>query len=399
MTIVDWIVVGGGITGSALAYELACQGLSVLLLERHTDLQGGTRFGYGGVAYWAGTTDLTRQLCAEGISRLRILSEALDHDIQFRELDLVLTIPVSIDPVSIAANYSHFAIPPHLVDVKTACELEPLLNPNAISGVLTVKHGHIHLGATVNAYRQAFKRLGGIVQVAEVTELLRDRSRPDRVVGVVCGHETFQAAQVVVCAGALGRRLLKASGISVPLYFTHAELIETPSVEVQLRSLVMPAVTKRFELEAEASRTDLDYLWDEPGHEPTPAILDAGAIQFLDGSLRIGQVSRTLTDPDAPIDAVASEQALRDQVGVLLPALKDLPGTWHRCLVSFSHDRLPLVGAIPQVDGVHLFSGFSNPLAVVTPLAQRFAKVAIGEKDDLLPQVGLTRFQPHSAIA
>jgi glycine/D-amino acid oxidase-like deaminating enzyme len=48
----DWIVIGAGITGAALAYELAKQGLSVLLLERHVSLQGATRFGYGGIAYW-----------------------------------------------------------------------------------------------------------------------------------------------------------------------------------------------------------------------------------------------------------------------------------------------------------------------------------------------------------
>jgi glycine/D-amino acid oxidase-like deaminating enzyme len=30
----DWIVVGGGITGAALSYELAKKGFSVLLLER-----------------------------------------------------------------------------------------------------------------------------------------------------------------------------------------------------------------------------------------------------------------------------------------------------------------------------------------------------------------------------
>jgi len=392
MKTVDWIVVGGGITGSALAYELALQGLSVLLLERDATLQGGTRYGYGGVAYWAGTTPLTTQLCAEGSKRLRDLSTELGHDIQFRELDLVLTIPASANPTTIAQTYSHFAIPPQLVDVKTACELEPLLNPLAISGAMTVKHGHVHLGAMVDAYQQAFTRLGGRIQVREVSHLQRDRNQPDRITGVICGDETYTTANVVICAGALGRSLLKASGITVPLYFTHAELIETPPVDLTLRSLVMPAVTKRFELEAEASRADTDYLWDEPGHEPTPPILDTGAIQFLDGSLRIGQVSRTLTDPNAAIDADLSERSLREQVGIVLPALKDLPGTWHRCLVSFSRDRLPLVGAIPHLAGIHLFSGFSNPLAITTPLARRFAKAAIEPTDELLSQVALTRF-------
>lgn len=388
----DWIVVGGGITGSALAYELASCGLSVLLLERHDRLQGGTRFGYGGVAYWAGTTELTRQLCTEGRERLRTLSDELGSDIQFRELDLVLTIAAEADPTAIAQSYAHFAIPPQLVDVDTACELEPLLNPAAIAGALTVKHGHLDLGATVRAYRQAFTRLGGVVQVGAVTTVLRDRTQPQRIIGVACGDERFHAANVVVCAGAWGRSLLKSAAISVPLYFTHAELIETPTVEVRLRSLVMPAATRRFDLEAEASKAETDHLWDEIGHEPTPPILDAGAIQFLDGSLRIGQVSRTLTDPEATIDATLSEQMMRDQIGAILPALRELPGSWHRCLVSFSRDRLPLVGAIPNLEGIHLFTGFSNPLAITAPLAHRFARAAIGQPDALLSHVSLARF-------
>ncbi|MDX2230304.1 MAG: FAD-binding oxidoreductase [Leptolyngbyaceae cyanobacterium bins.349] len=392
MKVVDWLVVGGGITGSALAYELACQGLSVVVVERHGELQGGTRFGYGGVAYWAGTTALTRQLCAEGIARLRGLSAELGGDIQLRELNLVLTVPTDVDPATIALNYSHFAIAPQLVDVKTACEVEPFLNPLAISGALVVAHGHLHLGATIAAYRQAFGQRGGQTHQGEVTQLLRDRDRPHRITGVRCGAETYQAGNVVICAGALSRALLKMSGIAVPLYFTHAELIETPPVDITLRSLVMPAVTQRFELEAAASQAKIDPVWDEPGHEPHPPILDVGAVQFLDGSLRMGQVSRTLTDPQAPIDATLSERAIREQVGAVLPALKELPGIWQRCLVSFSRDRLPLVGAIPDLEGIYLFSGFSNPLAITTPLARRFAQSAIGQPDDVLAQVAVTRF-------
>ncbi len=392
MKTVDWLVVGGGITGSALAYELARQGWQVTLLERHADLQGSSRFGYGGVAYWAGTTPLMRQLCAEGITQLRTLATELDADIQFRELDLVLTIPAAVDPEAIAATYTPFAIPPYLVDVKTACDLEPLLNPLALSGAMTVRHGHLHLGTTIAAYRQAFLRWGGQVQIGEVTGLIRDRSAIDRIVGVNCAAQTITAANVVICAGALGRSLLQTAGITVPLYFTHAELIETPPVELALRSLVMPAVTKRFELEAAASQAAIDSLWDEPGHEPTAPILDAGAIQFLDGSLRIGQISRTLTDPRASIDPELSERSMREQIGFVLPTLRSLPGTWHHCLVSFSRDRLPLVGAVPGVTGLHLFSGFSNPLAIISPLAKRFAQATQGQPDDLLPQVALTRF-------
>ena len=333
----DWIVVGGGIAGATLAYELVKTGFCVLLLEQYETPQNATRYSYGGLAYWSGTTPLTRLLCEEAMARYHILSQELDADIQFRELDLLLTISAANDPEATAALYNHFAIPPRLLSIQEACELEPLLNREAISGALTIKHGHIHPEKTAQAYIQAFLRAGGEMQITQVLQLLQD--------GVKTTTGTFHSANVVICAGGLSRQLLKSAGIPVKLYFTHAEIIETSPVDVQLRTLVMPANLQRFQLEAES--TQVDELWNQPGNEPVPPILDAGAIQFQDGSFRIGQISRVLTDPYANVNSEASEKWLRKSVSEVLPALENLPGTWDDCLVAFSSDRLPLIGTIP----------------------------------------------------
>jgi glycine/D-amino acid oxidase-like deaminating enzyme len=380
----DWIVVGGGIAGAALAYELVKTGFAVLLLEQHQTPQNATRYSYGGLAYWSGNTPLTRQLCEDAMSttgyayaRYHILSQELDADIQFRELDLLLTISAANDPEATAASYNDSAIPPRLLTVQEACELEPQLNPEAISGALTVKHGHIHPEKTSLAYIQAFLRAGGEMQITQVLQVLQD--------GVKTTTATFHSANVVICAGGLSRQLLKSAGIPVKLYFTHAEIIETPPVDVQLRTLVMPANVQRFQLEAESSQ--VDKLWDEVGNELVPPILDAGAIQFQDGSIRIGQISRAIADPHANVNSEDSEKWLRKSVGQVLPALGNLPGTWHHCLVAFSSDRLPLIGAIPTFENVHLFSGFSNPLVIIPPLAKRFANFASGKKDEIISQL------------
>jgi glycine/D-amino acid oxidase-like deaminating enzyme len=383
----DWIVVGGGFTGAALAYELRRTGFSVLLLEQNATLQNATRYSYGGLAYWSGTSDLTRQLCQEGIELHRRLSDELDADTQFRELDLLLTIDRDDDPQAVAGNYSCFGIPPTLLSVEEACELEPLLNRDVIAGALTVRHGHIHPDKMTEGYIQAFRRAGGEIQIAQVVELLR---QGDRIQGVKTQGSTYHAANTVVCAGGLTRSLLKASGIDVRLYFTHAEMIEIPPVDIQLHTLVMPADTQRFKLEAKASTAEVNPLWDEPGHEPVPPILDAGAVQFLDGSLRIGQLSRLLTDPYAQVAPDQSEAAIRRQVGKVLPALEKLPGTWHRCLVAFSSNRLAVVGALSNVEGAYVFSGFTTPLVFVPVLAKHFANWATGQDDQIIAQLSAT---------
>lgn len=386
----DWIVVGGGITGVALSYELAKKGFSVLLLERDAAPQNATRFSYGGLAYWSGTTDLTRQLCREGMERHRNLSAELDADTEFRELDLLLTIDAGEDVEKVAANYAHFAIPPQLLNVEEAGELEPLLNKSAIAGALTVRHGHISPTSTNQAYCQGFLRLGGTIEIAEVIGLIEEGNR---ISGVKTATGNYRCENVVICAGGWSRSLLKAAGISVRLYFTRAEILETAPVDLKLRTLVMPAVLKRFELEAEASKIEVDRLWDEPGKELLPPNLDVGAIQFNDGSLRIGQLSRTLSDLNATVDRQASEAAIRAGIGKVLPALANLSATWHDCIVAFSADRLPIVGAIGDRTGLHVFSGLSNPLVIVPALAERFADRATGNEDWTIELLSPNRFE------
>lgn len=377
----DRIIVGAGITGAALAYELAKTGFSVLLLEQNATPDNATAYSYGGLAYWSGTSELTRKLCEEGINRHRILSQELGADTEFRELDLVMTIPSDTEPETVATSYAHFAIPPQLLTSKEACELEPLLNRDAISGALTVKHGHIHPQKTADAYIQAFLRSGGEMQIDKVWEITAD--------GVKTNTTTYHSANIIICAGGISRQLLKSAGIPIHLYFTHAEMIAIPPTDVQLRSLIMPANLQRFQLEANASKDDT--AWDEPGNEVLPPILDPGAIQFCDRTIYLGQISRTLTDPHTIPDPNTSETSLRQNINHILPKLGNLPGTWHHCLVAFSKDKLPLIGTLPQHPNIHIFSGFSNPLVFIPPLAKRYAQYLTGHQDKIITQLSPTR--------
>jgi glycine/D-amino acid oxidase-like deaminating enzyme len=376
----DWIVIGAGLAGSALSYELAKVGYSVLLLEEAAALQGATRYSYGGIAYWSATTPLMQTLCREAIALYPHLSAELDSPIQFREIDLLLTIPPGRDPDQVLTNYQGVMIPPVLLSPAAACTLEPLLNPAAIAAALLLRHGHVSPEAMVKAYNQAFLNRGGTQEVALVTGISPGK--------VVTPSTTYAAGQIVVCAGNMSRALLKQAGYSVRLYYTQAEIIETPPLDLRLNALVMPAELQRFAMEAQATQDD--RAWDSPGQELVPPILDVGVVQFQDGSVRIGQYTRAVTDLSPQVDAVTSEAAIRSGIGDILPALRDVPGQWRQCAVAFSGDRLPLVGAISQAPGLYLFSGFSNPFAILPPLARRFAQQ--GKQDDILDQLSPGRF-------
>lgn len=381
----DWIVVGGGLTGAALGYELQKQGLRVLLLEPDGAIANATRYSYGGLAYWAGTSPLTRQLCEEGIAVHRQLSQELEADTQFREFETLLTIEPEEDPEAVATSYNRFCLPARRLTPSEASEIEPLLNPNAISGALLLPHGHIEPQQTNRAYLQAFGRAGGVLQPEEVTGFAYNG---DRAVGVKTAEGTYFAEHIAICAGGLSRALLQKCGIPVKLYFTQTEILETPPVEeFRLQTLVMPAIIDRFELEEGAIQPEFEPLWERESGEPVPPILDAGAIQFRDRHIIFGQVSRAIANPHFTPDAAASEAKIRAAIANIFPSLAPLPATWHRCLVAYAANSLPLVGALAGIEGLHLFSGFTNTLLFAPPLAKHFARWAAGETGTLLEQL------------
>jgi glycine/D-amino acid oxidase-like deaminating enzyme len=387
MATYDWIVIGAGITGACLAYELSQQGFQVLLLEKDAIPNNATVYSYGGLAYWSGTDELTRTLGQEGIELHRQLSEELEADTEFRELDLVLTIDRQDDPETIAQDYAHFAITPELLNVQDACTLEPLLNPNAIAGVLKLPHGHIHPQKTTNAYLQAFKRNAGKIIYEQVVDFLR---RGDDVIGVKTQDNLYYAANTVVCAGGLSRSLLQQAGIQVSNYFTHAQLIMTPPVDLELATIVMPAIQQRFILEA---KTQLETeFWNSDYEQPAKLILDPGAVQFMDGSLCMGQISAIASNPNAKFDLLTAEAQIRQQVSQVLPLLEDLPGSCHSCLVAFNRQAIALVGNVAGIKGMYLFSGFTSTLVFAPILARRFANWLVGKEDKIIEQLMITDY-------
>ena len=379
MTTYDWIVIGAGITGASLAYELSKQDFQVLLLEKDPIPDNPTVYSYGGLAYWSGTDEMTRTLGREGIELHRHLSEELDAPTEFRELDLVLTIDRQDDPEAIAQNYAAFAITPELLNVQDACVLEPLLNPNAISGGLRLPHGHIHAQKTTAAYLQAFERNGGKIIYEQVKDLLH---KGEDTVGVITDSDRYYADKTVICAGGLSRSLLQRANINVENYFTHAQLILTPPVDLELSAVVMPAVQQRFTLEAEADCTETS--WSPPYNHLTQQIIDPGAVQFIDGSICMGQISAIAFNPQAKFDLEAAEAEIRDRVGEVLPLLEDLPGECHSCLVAFNNRGIALVGKLAEDRGLHIFSGFTSTLVYAPILARRFAAWLAGREDKII---------------
>ena len=381
----DVIVVGNGLAGAALSYELAKVGQSVLLMD-DANPESGTRYSYGGVGYWAGTTELTKALLQEGLNRHRELTDELEADTQFRELDLLLTVEKGADVEALKQDYSAFSYPLRYVSPQEAKEIEPQLATDSIQGAFTVRHAHVNPTAIVGAYNHAFRQLGGHHNISRVTKLA---DVAGRITGVLTAQQAYPAKRVIIAAGAYSLRLLEKAGVSVPLLFTHAEIIETPPLDVELKSIILPAANNRFKQEMQTADS---VLWKKKDTQVAPPILEAGIVQFMDRTARIGQISRFHTSYTPPEDPTKSTLAMRSAIAQQLPALKNAPGQWRHCLVTFTADGLPLVGPVPNAENLHVFSGFTGPFAMVPPVAQRYARHLSQSFDPLVNQLTTERF-------
>jgi glycine/D-amino acid oxidase-like deaminating enzyme len=372
MQFYEVIIIGSGITGASLAYELVRLGVKVLLIEQHDKSPSATRYSYGGISYWAGITDLTRSLAQESLEIHRQNVSALDLPTEFRELPLIGTISHSQDPIAVLKTYAHFTKQPQLLTPAEAVDLEPLLNPDAIAAAILMPYAQINPIETANSYCQTMVRLGGH-KVYDRVLTISSESDGVRVHGKL---ETYHGDRVILCTGGGTRALLRDSGLAIRQHFSHSESIETDPCDLQMRSVVMPAEIRRFELERSAAIDDGPWEAGLTGdnQDLIAPILDVGALQFADSSLRFGQISRTQTSLVPQSSPEDSEQWIRSGLAKILPKVAQVPGRWVTCTVAFSADHLPLVGPVGTDRRVQVFSGFSNPMALVPATAKRFAR-------------------------
>jgi glycine/D-amino acid oxidase-like deaminating enzyme len=364
----DFIVVGGGFTGAVLAYELVKLGVSVLLIEKDANLDNATRYSYGGLSYWLATSKFTHQTAQKGREYYLNLSQELVTDTEFRELNLLLTIGRDCDSNLILNNYQNFITKPQLLDVKEACELEPLLNPDAIAGALRYTQGHINPLKTMKAFHKNFLYLGGKIYYEEVRELIGENSK---VIGVKTKENSYFSPHNIICAGWLTRKLLQQIGVNLKLYYTYEQVIITEPPPLKLQCQIMPAASQRLSLEQEAGK--LESEWDKLGNNLLQPIIDTGAIQFRDGHFCLGQVTQVFPNSQAKINLNKCENIIRESIKKVLPSLANLTGNCHSCLVSFTPNSEPIMGVIDGFEGIYTFSGFTSTLLLAPPLARDFA--------------------------
>ena len=365
------VVVGAGVIGCAIAYELSTRGVQVLLLERDA-------IGSGGSAHATGSLSLLGAEFTPGLS----LSQAIQSYRLFPDLVSTLEQETGMDLLYQRRPQLRLALEEeeerlikegmswqgeHLqlewIDGEDVKRIEPRLTPNVRGAVYDRESAQLDSYRFTLAMAQAAERHGAEVQLREVTGILKSK---DRVTHVRHTGGSVSCQAVVLTLGPWSGACADWLGIPVP---------------------VAPMKGERLLLRYDADPLPVLITSPKRGH----------MISRLDGLLSVGSTGgrdydrRELflgTDFDRQPTETAKVELLQRAIDVL-PDLERAEVVQHLAgSRPLSSDRHPIIGPVPGVEGVFLATGHGTKGIHLAPITARIIANHIlqGSPESLVPE-------------
>ena len=337
----DVVIVGGGIMGASIALHLAEQqaGEVVLLEKRH--LAAGSSGKSGAILRQHYSRETTIRMARTSLHFYAAFEERFGRDIGFVRPGMMFLANESAR-TSLERNVrlqQSVGVDTELVEADDLRELEPRgqFADDAL-GAWEPEAAYVNPVRTVYALAAAARARGAQLRTdTRVTELLSEHGRM-RGVRTASG-ERIDAPVVINAGGPWAAQLLQSLDLDYPLQAIRPEqaYLEPPGDFGAPTAIYADLVT--------------DVYW-----KPEPA-----------GWTRIGKMSYEgddeVPDPDhydVGVDQVFIDFA-RGAITERLPAFERAV-SWGGCgaLYTVTPDAHPLIGPVPEVEGLYLVSGFSG---------------------------------------
>ncbi|MFN8500107.1 MAG: FAD-binding oxidoreductase [Anaerolineae bacterium] len=344
----DVVIIGGGISGVAAAYELAGAGASVTLVEKGDLASMASGWTLAGVRQ-SGRDAAEMPLAVAAVRRWERLADELDADIEYRQ-DGNLRLARTEDEVAaiarVVADGRAARLPVEYLDGDAARRLAPALAPSILAASYCPTDGHANPLKVVGAFAAAAARRGATIMTR--TEALGIEVAGGRVAGVRTPCGLYPADVVVVAAGVYADRLLAPLGIRLPITVRHVSAIGTTPLPPLLRQVLGVGAG------------------------------DFAARQQVDGRFRMTGSGGDWQWPTSGLTADAVQPPIADVAAVLgratavLPALADarIARVWGG-LIDMTPDALPILERAPEIDGLVIAAGFSGHGFCLGPITGR----------------------------
>lgn len=278
------VIVGGGVIGTATAYQLAKRGWNdVVLLERNI-LTSGTTWHAAGLITQARPTHNTRAIVQRGIGIFKSLEADTGFSTSYVETGTVhLAMGKNrmdeLHHMELAAISSGIEV--KMLNPDQTLEIHPLLNPEGIVGSLFYpREGRgSATDTTMSLARGATQRGVAIFEKVVATGITTSNGR---VTGVETTEGYIEAEYVVNATGMWGREFGELAGVEVPLQALAHYYVVTEAIPGLTRNL--PTIK---------SADDFAYVKDEAGallvgfFEPDSYAWASSGIPVTNGFIRL----------------------------------------------------------------------------------------------------------------
>ncbi|HKL47874.1 MAG TPA: FAD-binding oxidoreductase [Candidatus Izemoplasmatales bacterium] len=237
------VIVGAGISGLSIAYNLALKGMKdIVVVDKSHFLAGATaRCGAGVRQQWA--TKLNCILAKKSIDFFSHANETLDYhrDIEFKQGGYLILATSKEEDAQFAKNVkmqNKLGIPSKHLSKEDALKIVPHLNPDSFTTAsFCHTDGHVNPFLMSEAYYLAAKKLGVVFHFFnEVTDIVMEKGLIQKVITDKMKIETHQ---VVNAAGGYAKEIGALVGVEIPVFTENHEILVTERTKPMLEPMVM----------------------------------------------------------------------------------------------------------------------------------------------------------------
>ncbi len=237
----DVVIIGAGITGAALAYELSRRGITdVVVLERRTPASGATGRCGGGIRQQF-TSPLNITLAMESVRRYEVLSRELEVDIEFVQGGYLILAETEkereLQRKAISLQ-NELGLPSRLLSPEEAKAILPLLDESTIvSATFCPTDGHANPFRVVEGYLRRAREAG--ISLEKFTEVIGLVVEGGQIVRVRTTRGEISPGLVVNAAGAWSREIARMAGVELPNVPIRHEIAITEPVKPFMEVMVI----------------------------------------------------------------------------------------------------------------------------------------------------------------
>ena len=369
----DLVIIGGGVVGCSVAYNLAKLGAkNIILLEKNTLASGSTGRCGAGIRQQFGTK-MNCILARESIKIFENLSQELEYDIELNQGGYLILAYTEKEVNQFKKNVAleqSLNIKARFITVEEAKEIVPPLNTEGIlAATFCPTDGHANPFKTNFAYAEAAERLG--VKIYTFTEAKEIETENHKIVAVNTDKGKLLTPMVVNAAGGYSGIIGKMVGVDIPVYSQRHQILITEPIDPLFRPMLM-SFSRNF------------YGQQTPH-----------------GSIIMG-----FGDPNERKDGdIGSSwqfaQEMAQKMTAVLPLLKEVSMVrqWAG-LYNMSPDAQPILGEHPQIEGFYMALGFSGHGFMLAPITSKLIAELILKRKTSLPidKLDIGRFERGELI-